>query len=69
MTRGYEQLEEKLEGASLIRNVLIISKAQDDDFGVYNCTAENDFGHDFIAINLAKQSKSHLFFDLTLHSN
>jgi len=56
MNHGYEQVEEKLEGVSLIRNVLIITKPHPHDFGSYNCTAENDFGQDFITILLAKQS-------------
>lgn len=54
---GYEQVEEKLETASLIRNLLLIHNLRREDFGVYNCTAENDFGTDHVMVSLAKQSQ------------
>lgn len=54
---GYEQVEEKLETASLIRNSLLIHNPRREDFGVYNCSAENDFGTDHVMVSLAKQSQ------------
>jgi len=52
---SYEMVEEKLEGASLIRNVLLIHKPSQKDFGLYNCSVENEFGEDFIVIQLNPQ--------------
>lgn len=54
---SYEMVEEKLEGASLIRNVLLIHKPSQKDFGLYNCSVENEFGEDFIVIQLNPQSE------------
>ena len=56
--RGIELIEEKLPAESMIRNLLVIHKPKSEDFGVYNCSAWNEFGHDFMLITLAKQSKS-----------
>jgi len=50
---GYEIVEERSE--SLTRNVLLIRRSKDSDFGLYNCTVWNSFGVDSIVISLARQ--------------
>ncbi|KAI1286001.1 Irregular chiasm C-roughest protein [Halotydeus destructor] len=55
-SRGFELMEEKLPSESLIRNLLVIHKAKKEDFGIYNCSAWNEFGHDFMMITLTQQT-------------
>ena len=45
------------ETATGVRNALIIHEASSSDFGLYNCTAENEYGADILEIMLEKQSK------------
>ncbi|XP_022252499.1 irregular chiasm C-roughest protein-like [Limulus polyphemus] len=52
-SRGYEIVTQPLEDG--IRNLLIIHKARSDDFGLYNCSVWNGFGHDSVLVHLRKQ--------------
>lgn len=56
------QLVESRESESVIKNLLVIHKAKKEDFTHYNCSADNEFGSTFIAINLKEQSKFYAFY-------
>ncbi|XP_022251710.1 irregular chiasm C-roughest protein-like [Limulus polyphemus] len=52
-THGYEIVTQPL--ADGVRNLLIIHNAEKSDFGTYNCSVWNDFGHDSMLISLKRQ--------------
>ena len=56
----YQVVEEPVVGG--IRSLLVIPRATDSDFGLYNCTFTNTYGTDSAAIILQKQSKYRLLF-------
>lgn len=56
--QGYEIIKEPLSNG--LRNLLIIHKAEEDDFGQYNCSVWNQFGYDTRLITVRKQSRWHL---------
>lgn len=51
----YRIVQEPVEGG--VRSVLVISKAVENDFGLYNCSFTNAYGSDSAVIILQKQSK------------
>lgn len=51
--QGYEIIKEPLSNG--LRNLLIIHKAEEDDFGQYNCSVWNQFGYDTRLITVRKQ--------------
>ncbi|XP_022256860.1 irregular chiasm C-roughest protein-like [Limulus polyphemus] len=52
-THGYEIVTQPLTDG--VRNLLIIHNAEKGDFGTYNCSVWNDFGHDSMLILLKRQ--------------
>ncbi|XP_076310496.1 irregular chiasm C-roughest protein-like isoform X2 [Tachypleus tridentatus] len=52
-THGYEIVTQPLTDG--VRNLLIIHNAEKGDFGMYNCTVWNDFGHDSMLILLKRK--------------
>ncbi|XP_076359121.1 irregular chiasm C-roughest protein-like [Tachypleus tridentatus] len=52
-THGYEIVTQPLPDG--VRNLLIIHNADKSDFGTYNCSVWNDFGHDSMLISLKRQ--------------
>ncbi|XP_076325050.1 uncharacterized protein LOC143233026 [Tachypleus tridentatus] len=52
-SRGYEIIEQHMENG--MRNLLMIHKAQSEDFGLYNCSVWNEYGHDSVLIHLKRQ--------------
>ncbi|XP_076325674.1 irregular chiasm C-roughest protein-like isoform X2 [Tachypleus tridentatus] len=50
---GYEIVTEPLVDG--LRNLLIIHKAEENDFGDYNCSAWNSLGHDSMVISVRRQ--------------
>ncbi|XP_037087419.1 irregular chiasm C-roughest protein-like [Pollicipes pollicipes] len=50
---GYKVIEEPVVGG--VRSLLVIPRALDKDFGLYNCSFENAYGSDSAAIILQKQ--------------
>ncbi|XP_022238988.1 irregular chiasm C-roughest protein-like isoform X2 [Limulus polyphemus] len=52
-SEGYEIVTEPLLDG--LRNVLIIHKAEENDFGDYNCSAWNSLGHDSMLISVKRQ--------------
>ncbi|XP_022242354.1 irregular chiasm C-roughest protein-like [Limulus polyphemus] len=52
-SRGYEIIKQPLENG--MRNLLMIHKAQSEDFGLYNCSVWNEYGHDSVLIQLKRQ--------------
>ncbi|XP_076305362.1 irregular chiasm C-roughest protein-like isoform X2 [Tachypleus tridentatus] len=51
---GYEIVTEHLPNG--LKNLLIIHKAEESDFGDYNCSAWNALGHDSMLISVRKQT-------------
>ncbi|XP_022239753.1 irregular chiasm C-roughest protein-like isoform X2 [Limulus polyphemus] len=52
-SEGYEIVTEPLLDG--LRNLLIIHKAEENDFGDYNCSAWNSLGHDSMLISVRRQ--------------
>ncbi|XP_022251226.1 irregular chiasm C-roughest protein-like isoform X2 [Limulus polyphemus] len=52
-TEGYEIVTEHLPDG--LKNLLIIHKAEESDFGDYNCSAWNTLGHDSMLISVRRQ--------------
>ncbi|XP_076331880.1 irregular chiasm C-roughest protein-like isoform X1 [Tachypleus tridentatus] len=52
-SHGYEIVTQPLPAGA--RHLLIIHNAEKNDFGMYNCSVWNDFGHDSMLISLERQ--------------
>ncbi|XP_022247885.1 irregular chiasm C-roughest protein-like isoform X2 [Limulus polyphemus] len=53
-TEGYEIVTEHLPNG--LKNLLIIHRAEETDFGDYNCSAWNALGHDSMLISVRRQT-------------
>ncbi|XP_015795128.1 irregular chiasm C-roughest protein [Tetranychus urticae] len=52
--QDFEVIEENKPSESITRNVLIIHKVKEENFGDYNCSVWNEYGQDYMIIRLEK---------------
>lgn len=67
--QDFEVIEENKPSESITRNVLIIHKVKEENFGDYNCSVWNEYGQDYMIIRLEKHSKDRQLFLVFPHSS